>query len=187
MDSDITQYQFCSVTLDYRLAAKTGTLFGIVSGVFGEPLQAIGFLGLNDLIYGSHFLPQMVSSIASDSMNLVFTTLEYALAGVIAGVLYVIVFEKLKNKIPTNRTQTKALIFYLIASVFLDWIPNLIMTISDLVKVPNYIGTYLESFSVSIVLTLFWGTLFAYVVTRMDNKIATASSPRSNPSPVSTA
>jgi len=158
--------------LDYRLAAKTGCLFGIVSGVFGEPLQAIAFLGLNDLIYGSHLLPQTISSIASSSTDLAFTTLTNALAGVITGVLYVIVFEKLKNRIPTERTQTKALIFYLIASVFLDWIPNLIMTIPDLLKVPYYIGTYLESFSVGIVLTLFWGALFAYVVTRMETKVA---------------
>ena len=157
--------------LDYRLAAKIGALFGILSGVFGEPMQAIAFLALNDLIYGSHLLPQTISSMASNSTDLALTTLTNALAGVIAGVLYVIVFEKLKNKIPTQRTQTKALIFYLVASVLLDWIPYLVQTNPDSLRTPYYIGTYLESFSVSIVTTMFWGTLFAYAVTRMDKKI----------------
>jgi len=175
MNSDNTEYQFYSAALDYRLAAKTGALFGIVVGVFEKPLQAIGFLGLNDLIHGSHFLPQMVSSIANDLMNLVLTTLEYALAGVIGGVIYVIIFMKIKNRIPTQGTQTKALIFFLTASVLLEWIPYLVQTIPDLLKTPYNVGTYLESFSVSIILTIFWGALFAHVVTRMDNKIVDRS------------
>jgi len=172
MNSDNTEYQFYSAALDYRLAAKTGALFGIVCGVFGEPLQAIGFLGLNDMIRGSQFLPQLISSMSSNSTDLALTTLKGALAGVIGGVIYVIIFMKIKNRIPTKRTQTKAFIFFLVASVLLDWIPYLVQTTPDLLKTPYNIGTYFESFSVSIVLTLFWGTLFAYIVTQMEIKIA---------------
>jgi len=148
---------------DYKLGAKAGFLFGIVWGALGEPLQALGFVGFDALIHGRTWeLVEVVRELSQSVPDIILYAIVSALVYALVGIIYAIIFVKVRNMIPTKRTVTKGILFFSIAWLISSLLPWLIDSrgVGYVVNNPWASQPWGESVIVSAGFTLFWGAIF---------------------------
>jgi len=149
---------------DYELGIKVGALFGVLWGALEEPFQALGFVGLYDVIHGKMIpIVEWLNVVSSVS---IIEWIIYILAGVMGGVIYALIFVRVRDRIPTERTITKSIVLFSVGWLIVALTPSLLTKVGDIVRYPWAREPYLESVVVSFVLTLFWGALFGCVLQR---------------------